>query len=121
MTALQDLAREAFAPGGALSRAADEFLPRQGQLDMAVAVARTIEEGGALVVEAGTGVGKTFSYLVPALLSGERHVMPHHLHAVVLPVMRHRIMLNFNAQADGVNTDQVVGDLVKTIPLDSAA
>ena len=39
---------------------------------MALAVARTIEEGGALVVEAGTGVGKTFSYLVPALLSGER-------------------------------------------------
>ena len=39
---------------------------------MALAVARTIEDGGALVVEAGTGVGKTFSYLVPALLSGER-------------------------------------------------
>ncbi|RZJ18636.1 MAG: ATP-dependent DNA helicase [Haliea sp.] len=39
---------------------------------MALAVARTIETGGALVVEAGTGVGKTFSYLVPALLSGER-------------------------------------------------
>ena len=35
---------------------------------MALAVARTIERGGALVVEAGTGVGKTFSYLVPALL-----------------------------------------------------
>ncbi len=56
-----------------------------------------------------------------ALVSGERHVMPEHLHAVVLPVMRHRIMLNFNAQADGVNTDQVVGDLVKTIPVDAAA
>jgi ATP-dependent DNA helicase DinG len=39
---------------------------------MALAVARAIESGGALVVEAGTGVGKTFSYLVPALLSGER-------------------------------------------------
>ncbi|MBX3654517.1 MAG: ATP-dependent DNA helicase [Ramlibacter sp.] len=39
---------------------------------MAAAVARCIAEGGALVVEAGTGVGKTFSYLVPALLSGER-------------------------------------------------
>ena len=56
-----------------------------------------------------------------ALLTGERHVMPHHLHAVVLPVMRHRIMLNFNAQADGINTDRVVEDLIKTIPLDSAA
>lgn len=39
---------------------------------MAMAVARAIEDGGALVVEASTGVGKTFSYLVPALLSGER-------------------------------------------------
>ena len=39
---------------------------------MALAVAETITGGGALVVEAGTGVGKTFAYLVPALLSGER-------------------------------------------------
>jgi ATP-dependent DNA helicase DinG len=69
---LESVAREAFAPGGVLSRAADAFRPRQGQTEMAAAVARTIEHGGALVVEAGTGVGKTFSYLVPALLSGER-------------------------------------------------
>jgi ATP-dependent DNA helicase DinG len=69
---LQDPVREAFAAGGVLSRAADHFRPRTGQTDMAVAVARAIENGGALVVEAGTGVGKTFSYLVPALLSGER-------------------------------------------------
>jgi len=69
---LEPVVREAFAPHGVLSRAADEFLPRQGQTEMALAVARTIEDGGALVVEAGTGVGKTFSYLVPALLSGER-------------------------------------------------
>ena len=39
---------------------------------MALAIARTLENGGALVVEAGTGVGKTFSYLVPALMSGQR-------------------------------------------------
>ena len=69
---LEPAVREAFAPHGVLSRAADQFLPRQGQTEMALAVARTIEVGGALVVEAGTGVGKTFSYLVPALLSGER-------------------------------------------------
>jgi ATP-dependent DNA helicase DinG len=70
--ALQDTVREAFAPDGVLSRAADHFRPRAGQTDMALAVARVVEQGGALVVEAGTGVGKTFSYLVPALLSGER-------------------------------------------------
>ncbi len=62
----------AFTPDGALSRAADHFVARSGQLEMAVAVARAIENAGTLVVEASTGVGKTFSYLVPALLSGER-------------------------------------------------
>ncbi|HEX7888583.1 MAG TPA: ATP-dependent DNA helicase [Ramlibacter sp.] len=72
---LEDLTREAFVPGGVLSRAAEAFRPRSGQTEMAAAVARTIEQGGALVVEAGTGVGKTFSYLVPALLSGERVLM----------------------------------------------
>ena len=69
---LEQLAREAFVPGGVLARAAEAFRPRPGQTEMAAAVARTITHGGALVVEAGTGVGKTFSYLVPALLSGER-------------------------------------------------
>ena len=72
MTPLQDTVREAFAPDGVLSRAAEHFRPRAGQTEMALAVARVVEQGGALVVEAGTGVGKTFSYLVPALLSGER-------------------------------------------------
>jgi len=69
---LEEAVRDAFTPGGALSLAAEHFSPRAGQTDMALAVARTIEQGGVLVVEAGTGVGKTFSYLVPALLSGER-------------------------------------------------
>ena len=69
---LSPLVRSAFAEGGVLSRTVDNFRPRQGQTDMAMAVAETIEQGGVLVVEAGTGVGKTFSYLVPALLSGEK-------------------------------------------------
>ncbi|MFS2100507.1 ATP-dependent DNA helicase [Variovorax sp. Varisp85] len=70
--ALEDQVRDAFAQDGALSRAAEQFRERAGQTEMAIAVARTIDQGGVLVVEAGTGVGKTFSYLVPALLSGER-------------------------------------------------
>lgn len=71
MTLVQ-LVQEAFADGGVLSRADAHFQPREGQTEMAVAVAETVAHGGALVVEAGTGVGKTFAYLVPALLSGER-------------------------------------------------
>ena len=69
---LQDQVRTAFTAGGVLERATEEFAPRAGQRDMAMAVAQTIEDGGALVVEAGTGIGKTFAYLVPALLSGAR-------------------------------------------------
>ena len=64
--------QEAFASSGILSRAADQFVARSGQIEMALAVARAIEGSETLVVEASTGVGKTFSYLVPALLSGER-------------------------------------------------
>ncbi len=69
---LTDQVRAAFSEDGVLSRAADHFREREGQTQMALAVAQTIDAGGVLVVEAGTGVGKTFSYLVPALLSGER-------------------------------------------------
>ncbi len=63
---------KAFAPDGLLSQAAVHFVARSGQLDMALAVAHAIQNAEALVVEASTGVGKTYSYLVPALLSGER-------------------------------------------------
>jgi len=69
---LLDQVEQAFAPDGLLSQAVHEFHPRDGQRTMARAIAQTIDSGGVLVVEAGTGVGKTFSYLVPALLSGTR-------------------------------------------------
>lgn len=69
---LAAMVSEVFARDGVMSRVDPQFHPRDGQTQMAQAVAVTIEEGGALVVEAGTGVGKTFAYLVPVLLSGER-------------------------------------------------
>ena len=69
---LESQVLEAFAPEGVLARATEHFVPRSGQTEMAMAVARAIEGAYPLVVEASTGVGKTFSYLVPALLSGER-------------------------------------------------
>lgn len=72
---LEHQVREAFGPEGPLVRADAQFRPRPGQTDMAVRVAQTVEHGGVLVVEAGTGVGKTFAYLVPAILSGERVIV----------------------------------------------
>ena len=63
---------EAFAPGGAIARALPGFEARDGQLQMAAAVADVFATGGILLAEAGTGTGKTLAYLVPAILSGER-------------------------------------------------
>jgi ATP-dependent DNA helicase DinG len=61
-----------FDAGGALVRALPGFEPRPGQREMAAAVAQTLAEGGTLLVEAGTGTGKTLAYLVPAILSRKR-------------------------------------------------
>jgi len=62
----------AFAADGPLAQADARFLPREAQDRMALAVAQAIEDRAALVAEAGTGVGKTFAYLVPLLLAGRR-------------------------------------------------
>src|SRR5580698_6900463 len=56
-----------FSPTGRLSRASN-FEYRPQQQDMAVAVARTLENRGHLAVEAGTGVGKSLAYLIPSIL-----------------------------------------------------
>ncbi len=69
---LQESVARVFLADGVLAQCVEGFLPRTGQSIMAQAVAGAIEEGGMLVVEAGTGVGKTYAYLVPALLSGKR-------------------------------------------------
>ena len=69
---LVDEVTEAFGSAGVLSQKTEHFVARSGQVQMAVAVSEAIEGAYPLVVEASTGVGKTYSYLVPALLSGER-------------------------------------------------
>ncbi|MDQ3070720.1 MAG: ATP-dependent DNA helicase [Acidobacteriota bacterium] len=61
-----------FADGGALSSALDGFEARGGQRLMAEAVASAFSSSETLLVEAGTGTGKTIAYLIPALLSGKR-------------------------------------------------
>lgn len=57
-----------FAPDGPLSRSMDGFECRPGQLEMALEVARALNENRVVALEAGTGVGKSFAYLVPAVL-----------------------------------------------------
>jgi ATP-dependent DNA helicase DinG len=64
-----------FSASGPLARVVEGFRPRPQQRAMALGVAQAMAGGGALLVEAGTGVGKTFAYLVPALLSGRRVIV----------------------------------------------
>ncbi len=61
---------EIFEPTGWLARHIDGYSHRSQQQEMAEAVERILDQGGVMICEAGTGTGKTFAYLVPALMSG---------------------------------------------------
>ena len=67
--------RKFFARGGLLSKWHPNYEFRPGQLEMAEAVEAALIENRHLIVEAGTGTGKTLAYLVPAILSGRRIVI----------------------------------------------
>jgi len=66
---------EIFGPEGPLARTIPGYTTREEQIGMAAAVDHALRTRGRLVVEAGTGTGKTFAYVVPALLSGRRVVI----------------------------------------------
>jgi ATP-dependent DNA helicase DinG len=66
---------EFFAPGGILARSTLPYEYRTGQLEMAKAVERALTERRHLIVEAGTGTGKTLAYLLPALRTGQRVIV----------------------------------------------
>jgi MoxR-like ATPase len=73
----------------------------------------------------GWGAGPRASeYLIlaakaAALLSGSTHVTPEHVKQVAKPVLRHRVMLNFNAEADQVTPDQVIDDLLASVSVEA--
>jgi ATP-dependent DNA helicase DinG len=64
-----------FGSNGELVKHINGFQPREGQLSMAHAIERAIEQKTHLVAEAGTGTGKTFAYLIPAILSGKKTII----------------------------------------------
>ena len=66
---------EFFSPGGILARSPLPYEYRPGQLEMAKAVERALSERRHLIVEAGTGTGKTLAYLLPALRTGQRIIV----------------------------------------------
>jgi len=66
---------EVMDDGGKLSELVDGYSARQAQIDMALQIKELIDEDDTLLAEAGTGTGKTFAYLVPALLSGKKIIV----------------------------------------------
>ncbi|MDD0824589.1 ATP-dependent DNA helicase [Mannheimia sp. AT1] len=75
MTKYDDKILHAFSDDGLLSQNIKGFRPRTAQLEMAQAVGKAVKFANPVVVEAGTGTGKTFAYLVPALLSGKKTIV----------------------------------------------
>ena len=61
-----------FSEHGPLSQIIEHYSPRPGQIQMAEAICKSIENRHPLIVEAGTGVGKSLAYLTPALIEKQR-------------------------------------------------
>jgi len=64
-----------FSADGPLAAQVEGYHPRQQQVEMAQAILEAVRSGGMLAVEAGTGTGKTFAYLIPALLAGGKVIV----------------------------------------------
>ena len=75
MSALAGASRAALSEDGALAKDIPAFVPRPAQQRLAEAVAEAFGTRGMLLAEAGTGTGKTYAYLVPALLSGLKTIV----------------------------------------------
>ena len=75
MSRLASATQEALSADGTLASQLDNFVPREAQQRLSGAIAEAFENRGVLLAEAGTGTGKTFAYLVPALLSGLKTII----------------------------------------------
>jgi ATP-dependent DNA helicase DinG len=82
-----------LAPGGGLARTIPHYEDRPEQRAMSAAVARALDDGRPLLVEAGTGTGKTLAYLVPALGSGKRVVISTGTRTLQDQIARHDLPL----------------------------
>jgi len=67
--------KQFFSSDGGLAKVIPGYQPRAAQVEMAEAIAHAIEANQHLIAEAGTGTGKTFAYLVPAILSGKKVII----------------------------------------------
>ncbi len=68
-------AAEVFSEQGPIARQLQDYAVREQQLELATSIARAMQDEESLICEAGTGTGKTFAYLVPALMSGKKVII----------------------------------------------
>ena len=95
---------QVFSDGGLLSQHLEGYAPREQQQEMADTIADTLSNGTVLIAEAGTGTGKTFAYLVPAILSGQKIIistgtknLQDQLFSRDLPTLRKALAVPFQA------------------------
>ena len=88
-----EVTADLLAPDGGLARAIPHYEDRPEQRAMSAAVARALADARPLIVEAGTGTGKTLAYLVPALQSGKRVIVSTGTRALQDQIARHDIPL----------------------------
>ncbi|MGR9086519.1 MAG: ATP-dependent DNA helicase [Gammaproteobacteria bacterium] len=100
MTELESI----FSSDGALAQVISGYRPRESQIEMAKAIVEAIKTDRNLIAEAGTGTGKTFAYLVPAILSGKKVIistgtknLQDQLFNKDLPVIRKALKIPFTA------------------------
>ena len=103
------------SPGTSGSSAATEADPGEKTPDIAMVRSYVAWGAGPRASQSLILAAKT-----KALLSGSFHVTPEHVRAIAHPVLRHRLLLNYNAEADGVNADTVINALLEQIPEDAA-
>ena len=103
-SSLAERVAHAFAARGPLAGSVRAFEPRPSQREMAAAAADVFEGGGVLLAEAGTGIGKTLAYLVPAILSRQRvlvstgtKTLQEQIFFKDLPVLREALGVAFTA------------------------
>lgn len=106
---LVERVERAMSEDGPFAKQLPNYRARGGQLHMACEVARTMESGGILVVEAGTGVGKTFAYVIPALLSGQKVILSTATKALQDQLFRRDIPLLLRTLTTGVRVAMLKG------------
>ena len=104
-----DSITEVLGHRGPIAEHLSGFAPRLEQQHLAEAVFRTFENGTRLVGEAGTGTGKTFAYLVPALLSGQRIIISTGTRHLQDQLFYNDLPLVKRALATGISTSLLKG------------